>query len=80
MNTVSSAKKESKLVEIGLLSGGTLVRWQSHDHLTVFIVSANKTGGIGAVSLEDGTYLNPTVSVEVIPQGEVLTITAGGEQ
>jgi hypothetical protein len=71
--TTSRVKISTKKVED--LKGGTLVRWSGKPY--VVLLYDKNPAGIGAVALEDGGYLTPDTIVEVIPAGEVFTITVG---
>lgn len=74
INIVSPSTTKPKNVRVETLEGGTLVRYSG----TIYIVLLWKNHAkIGAVSLYDGGYLTPETLVEVIPAGDVLTITVG---
>ena len=75
INIVSPSTTKPKNVRVETLEGGTLVRYS--DTIYIVLLYDNNASRIGAVSLYDGGYLSPETLVEVIPAGDVLTITVG---
>lgn len=80
-NKVETPQTLRKLQKVSDIAGGTLVRYyyQTSDlPPMLFVVSAKKHEVIGALSIENGNYLTPDARVEVVPSGEIITVTAGG--
>ena len=75
LNEITPRITEKNRSKVEELEGGTLVRWSGMPYIV--LLYDNNASRIGAVSLYDGGYLSPETLVEVIPAGDVLTITVG---
>ena len=76
MNAVTFTDLIHYRYAVGSLPGGTLVKWKSSlgskEHL--YVVLTCKTGGIAAVSLEDGCYLTSEEIVTPLHSGDKITL------
>ncbi len=76
INTVTiSTTRKPRSKKVKDFEGGTLVRYSGG--IYVVLLWNNNMSQIGAVSLADGGYLNPDTIVEVVPAGDIVTITVG---
>jgi hypothetical protein len=75
MNRISPSTTRKPNGKVKDLKNGSIVRWGGGFYV-VLLYMANASQ-IGAVSLQDGGYLTPDTVVEIVPAGDVLTLTVG---